>query len=62
RSIGSMRRKCISTVAGLQVVAGGFGIAKGLIEDIPVAGQVIAAGAITLDLISTGQEVAKCYR
>ena len=50
-----------STVAGLQVAAGGFGIAKGLIEDIPVAGQVIAAGATTLDLISTGLEVAKCY-
>ena len=50
-----------STVAGLQVAAGGFGVAKGLIEDIPVAGQVIAAGATTLDLISTGLEVAKCY-
>lgn len=30
-----------TTVTGLQVAAGGAGIAKGLIEDIPVAGQVL---------------------
>ena len=50
-----------SVVAGLQAVAGGAGVAKGLAEDIPVAGQVIAAGATALDLIGTGLEVAKCY-
>jgi hypothetical protein len=50
-----------SVVSGLQAVAGGAGVAKGLAEDIPVAGQVIAAGATALDLIGTGLEVAKCY-
>jgi hypothetical protein len=50
-----------SVVSGLQAVAGGAGVAKGLVEDIPVAGQVIAAGATALDLIGTGLEVAKCY-
>jgi hypothetical protein len=42
--------------------AGGLGIAKGLIEDIPVAGQAIAIGATALDLVGTGLEVAKCYQ
>jgi hypothetical protein len=51
-----------SVVNGLQVTAGGFGVAKGLIEDIPVAGQAIAVGATVLDLIGTGVEVWKCNR
>jgi RHS repeat-associated protein len=51
-----------STVTGLQAAAGGFGIAKGLIEDIPVAGQAIAIGATALDLVGTGLVVAKCYQ
>ena len=50
-----------TTVTGLQATVGGFGIAKGLIEDIPVAGQAIAIGATALDLVSTGLAVAKCY-
>jgi hypothetical protein len=51
-----------TTVTGLQAAAGGFGIAKGLIEDIPIAGQAIATGATALDLVGTGLEVAKCYQ
>jgi hypothetical protein len=51
-----------TTVTGLQAAAGGLGIAKGLIEDIPVAGQAIAIGATALDLVGTGLEVAKCYQ
>jgi hypothetical protein len=50
-----------TTVTGLQATVGGFGIAKGFIEDIPVAGQAIAIGATAQDLVSTGLEVAKCY-
>jgi RHS repeat-associated protein len=51
-----------TTVTGLQATAGGFGIAKGLIEDIPVAGQAIAIGATALDLVGTGLGVAECYQ
>ncbi len=51
----------VTTVTGFQAVAGGAGIAKGLAEDIPIAGQAIAIGATALDRVSTGLEVAKCY-
>lgn len=49
-------------VTALQGIGGGFGIAKGLIEDIPVAGTAIAIASTALDLVGTGLEVAKCYR
>ena len=50
-----------TTVTGLQVAAGGAGIAKGLIEDIPVAGQVFAAVSVGLDILGTGVEVYNCH-
>ena len=58
---GPQESSLSTTITGLQTTAGGFGIAKGLIEDIPVAGQAIAIGATALDLVGTGLEVAKCY-
>jgi hypothetical protein len=48
-------------VTGLQAGAGGAGIAKGLIEDIPVAGQVFAAVSVGLDILGTGVDIYNCH-
>jgi hypothetical protein len=50
-----------TTVTGLQTVAGGAGIAKGLIEDIPVAGQVFAGISVGFDILGTAVEVYNCH-
>jgi RHS repeat-associated protein len=47
-------------ITGLQATAGGAGIAKGLIEDIPVAGQVFAAVSVGLDILGTGVDIYNC--
>jgi len=50
-----------TTVTGFQAVAGGAGIAKGLIEDIPVAGQVFAGISVGFDILGTAVEVYNCH-
>jgi hypothetical protein len=49
-----------TVITGTQVVVGSLGIAKGLIENIPVAGRACAIASTALDVVSTGVEVYNC--
>lgn len=57
---GPQESRFSTFVTGLQATAGGAGIAKGVIEDIPVAGQVFAAVSVGLDILGTGVDIYNC--